>query len=410
MVALIHILSFFNRPQKVTITAETLFQRFFSCVSIQEVQPEVIATSCVFIACKLEEHIIQSRYVISIFHSLLSPPTAPPLDTTKPEYWELKKELFTHEVQVLKTLGFMVQVEHPHKYVLSYMRFLNGPRELAQASWSVANDTLRTDLCTKYTPSTIACAAIYIGSRIAKVPLPEYPEERAWWGLFDATLQEIKEICATMEHLYSLGKPRKWNFDVNPHVPVEGFVAPLLTGSPTPSSTPKVSQSEQPEVITIGDRNEKDNESQKTKEEEKMIVEERVDPLIKKEEESKHEYHEKRDDVDNGRVKERDRSRSRSRSRDRNRSRSRSRSRSRDRHRDKYRSRSRSRDRGRHRYRDRSRSRDRYRDRSKSRSRSRSRDRHRDHHYDDDNRRRSSHHSRSYHHYHREDSKDRRRR
>lgn len=208
-------------PQKVTITAETLFQRFFSCVSIQEFRPETIAAGCVFVACKLEEYIIQSRYVVSIFHLLLSPPTAPPLDVNKPEYWELKKELFDNEVQVLKTLGFMVQVEHPHKYVLSYMRFLNGSNELAQASWSVANDTLRTDVCTRYPPSTIACAAIYIGSRMVGVPLPEYPEERAWWRLFDATLKEIREICATMERLYSLGKPRKWDFDVNPHVPVE---------------------------------------------------------------------------------------------------------------------------------------------------------------------------------------------
>lgn len=341
----------------------------------------MIATSCVFIACKLEEHIIQSRYVISIFHSLLSPPTAPPLDTNKPEYWELKKKLFTHEVQVLKTLGFMVQVEHPHKYVLSYMRFLNGPKELAQASWSVANDTLRTDVCTRYTPSTIACAAIYIGSRIAKVPLPEYPEEKAWWRLFDATLQEIKDICATMERLYSLGKPRKWNFDVNPHTPVEWF-------APPPSSTPKAPQSEQPEPIILGDDNEKNEEPQALKEEDKMNVEQ------VKEKTSNRDEPEKRDEVD------KDRSR-RSRSRDKYRSRSR------DRHRDRYRDRSRSRSRDRGRYRDRSRSRDRYRDRS--RSRSRDRDRHRDHYYDNENRRRSSHHSHSYHHYHREDSRDRRR-
>lgn len=201
----------------------------------------------------------------------------------------------------------MVQVEHPHKYVLSYMRFLNGSDELAQASWSVANDTFRTDVCTRYTPSTIACAAIYIGSRFAKVPLPEVPEEKAWWRLFDASLQEIREICTVMERLYSLGKPRKWNFEVNPHAPIEGWCVPVRT----PGSPPKVSLVEQHEVIMVDEKNEKNekNDSNKTE-----IIVEKSNNNNKCDNDSD-DVNVKKDEVIKHEDEKRNRSRSRSRSR-----------------------------------------------------------------------------------------------
>ena len=402
-------------------------------MSVQEFQPEIIAAACVFIACKLEEHIIQSRYVVSTFHSLLSPPTAPPLDANKPEYWELKKELFNHEIQVLRTLGFMVQVEHPHKYVLSYMRFLNGTKELAQAAWSVANDTLRTDLCTRYTPSTIACAAIYIGSRMAGVPLPEAPEERAWWHLFDATHQEIQDICSTMEHLYSLGKPRKWNFDVTPHAPVERPVLlppqqqqQPLSWSPTEMTCEAKDSAQSGQSISIlipddgpteAKTKDTNGKSQDTRDVEMNTSKKEVDKSTNgnNNDNSSDTGRKKgsrwddggiaplqlpppRESRQNERNKENDSNRDRDRDRDRERYRDRSRSRSRDRHRG--RSRSRSNDRDSHRKRDRSRDRERHRDRSRSRSRSRDRDRDRDRH-------RNSYHGHSYR--HKEDSRERRR-
>jgi hypothetical protein len=61
---------------------------------------------------------------------------------TKDDYnfWDLKNALVTTERHVLKELGFMVYVEHPHKYVLSYLKILEGDNKLAQEAWNVVND------------------------------------------------------------------------------------------------------------------------------------------------------------------------------------------------------------------------------------------------------------------------------
>ena len=40
---------------------------------------------------------------------------------------------------------------------------------LAQNSWNLMNDSLRTNVFVRFTPETIACACIYLGARQMKV-------------------------------------------------------------------------------------------------------------------------------------------------------------------------------------------------------------------------------------------------
>lgn len=56
------------------------------------------------------------------------------------EYAIFKKELIDVERCLLRTLGFIMHVDHPHKFVLDYSRILDANPRLRQEAWNLAND------------------------------------------------------------------------------------------------------------------------------------------------------------------------------------------------------------------------------------------------------------------------------
>ncbi len=42
------------------------------------------------------------------------------------QYWELRDEVVASEQLLLRALNFDLHVEHPHKYLLNYLKSLNG--------------------------------------------------------------------------------------------------------------------------------------------------------------------------------------------------------------------------------------------------------------------------------------------
>lgn len=56
------------------------------------------------------------------------------------EYVMFKKELLHVERIMLRTFGFVLHVDHPHKFVLNYLNILKAGPELKQEAWNLAND------------------------------------------------------------------------------------------------------------------------------------------------------------------------------------------------------------------------------------------------------------------------------
>ena len=55
------------------------------------------------------------------------------------ERWKAK--VFDIEKQMLRALGFVTHVEHPHKFVLSLVQILGLPNSLLeQEAWNLTND------------------------------------------------------------------------------------------------------------------------------------------------------------------------------------------------------------------------------------------------------------------------------
>jgi hypothetical protein len=57
-------------------------------------------------------------------------------------YEELKTDVFRIEKHLLRALGFVMHVEHPHKFVLNYLQILECSKnpQLMQEAWSLTND------------------------------------------------------------------------------------------------------------------------------------------------------------------------------------------------------------------------------------------------------------------------------
>lgn len=56
------------------------------------------------------------------------------------KYSDLKMELSRTERHILKEMGFICHVEHPHKFISNYLVTLGTPTELRQEAWNLAND------------------------------------------------------------------------------------------------------------------------------------------------------------------------------------------------------------------------------------------------------------------------------
>jgi len=122
-------------------------------------------------------------------------------------YFDLKNGIIKAERRILKELGFCVHVKHPHKLIITYLQLIGHEKNkpLARRAWNYMNDSLRSDVFVRFTPTTIACACIYLAARNEKVPLPARPP---WYELFDANCDDIEDIAISILRLYSRPKTK----------------------------------------------------------------------------------------------------------------------------------------------------------------------------------------------------------
>ncbi|XP_071710899.1 cyclin-L1-1 [Rutidosis leptorrhynchoides] len=193
-------------PQQVMATGQVLFHRFYCKKSFVRFNVKRVAASCVWLASKLEENPRRARHVLNVFHRMECRRENLPiehLDAFSKKYSELKNDLIRSERHLLKEMGFICHVEHPHKFISNYLATLETPPELRQEAWNLANDSLRTTLCVRFKSAVVACGVVYAAARRFYVPLPENPP---WWKAFDADKSGIDEVCRVLAHLYTLPK------------------------------------------------------------------------------------------------------------------------------------------------------------------------------------------------------------
>ena len=178
-------------------TACTYLHRFYSIVDFFEFDPFVVARTCVFLASKAEEKSKRVRDVVNVCYRLHHP-TKEAIQVSK-EFWTLKNETLDMEKILLRVLGFELEEEQPHQYILHIVQELEAPEEVAVAAWNVMNDSLRTPLCLQYRPEAVSCAALYIAGELLSMQVNREP---SWWESFGIKDMEMEDMCAQILKLY----------------------------------------------------------------------------------------------------------------------------------------------------------------------------------------------------------------
>ena len=107
------------------------------------------------------------------------------------------------ERTILKELGFSFYViEHAHRFILFYVKLLDGDAELAQEAWAYCNDSLRTDLQLRSKAEVIACAAVKLAAAKLRRTLPSLQEDGVdWWAAFGVDGGELDRAAAEITSL-----------------------------------------------------------------------------------------------------------------------------------------------------------------------------------------------------------------
>jgi hypothetical protein len=232
----------------VYATTTTIFHRFYhreSC-SLEKFDVWSIAIASLLLACKVEEDVRRIREIILVFIHVyrrmrlglgsastgtndmeVIPKTPESLSIAQagilkenhlseeerqnilryvrplPQYGMLYKEweeqVMDMENIILRELGFVlywIPDSHPHTFLLYFIKVLGVEEKcVAQFAWNYCNDSCRLDICVRYSPELVACAAIHLACIDSDISLPLTP--KPWWSAFlgQEKGEDLSSIC-----------------------------------------------------------------------------------------------------------------------------------------------------------------------------------------------------------------------
>ncbi|OCF42707.1 cyclin-dependent protein kinase regulator [Kwoniella heveanensis CBS 569] len=197
-------------PQSTMATAQVIFHRFYYVSSMYSFGVNDISISALFLSTKLCETPVRLRDLINTYlfllariEHLLNLPSDRPFNVPgfhDEVFWEWKDVITASEMQILKRLGFNMQVDLPYSHMINYLKILDLVFEddVAQMCWSILNDLLLTPMYAIHPPHTLACVSILLATRLKRIPLPE-----GWYILFDAEWNDIWSCCGHVMNLWN---------------------------------------------------------------------------------------------------------------------------------------------------------------------------------------------------------------
>ncbi|KAJ6263793.1 hypothetical protein Dda_2365 [Drechslerella dactyloides] len=174
--------------QQPLATAETYLKRFYLKVSTRETNPYLMLSTCVYLACKMEECPVHIRSVVNearaLFQGMIDishVPAAPHLRLPLSRGWLEKTRVRTDlcavvlefipqdtaklaecEFHLISELNSYLIVHHPYRTLMEVQVPLKLTTDEIMAVWSFLNDSYITDLILLYPPHTIALTAIFL--------------------------------------------------------------------------------------------------------------------------------------------------------------------------------------------------------------------------------------------------------
>uniref|UniRef100_A0A1L8DWS9 Cyclin-Q n=1 Tax=Nyssomyia neivai TaxID=330878 RepID=A0A1L8DWS9_9DIPT len=204
-----------NQKPLTSAMAAIIFHRFYKEVELNKTNYDefLIAASALYLAGKLKDDPVKIRDVINVTHKTLNRGSAPlELDD---EYWTLRDAIVQAELLITRMLKFDLSTVHPHKYMLHYMKSLQGwvgtsvwnSTPIAKISAAFLQDFHHSSDILNYKPSHIAicCLSLAMQTYGIQVPLTNESDENTYWyNAFVSDLTKVLhwELCDKILKIY----------------------------------------------------------------------------------------------------------------------------------------------------------------------------------------------------------------
>ncbi|RUP49767.1 hypothetical protein BC936DRAFT_141521 [Jimgerdemannia flammicorona] len=168
--------------------------------SLRGTDPFLVLTTCVYLACKIEEWPHHIKLVVQEVKHILQDFGGFQYDSSK---------VAEFEFYLLEELEFYLIVWHPYR-TLSHLANELGMRESGlQYAWFIVNDSYRCDVCLLHPPHMIALAAIYLTVVLNHADFaPGGPGDkrdmRAWFADLNVEVEEVVEIAQEILGVYEV--------------------------------------------------------------------------------------------------------------------------------------------------------------------------------------------------------------
>ena len=172
---------------QVVATAHVLFHRFFSRRPMQTYDPTLVASTCLFLACKITEERKKISELITHVIARINKTSASSSSGKGGLRSTMEADILNMERVLLHTLAFELSIDLPFPFLQTFAR-----SELAKYAPAIAasdvllhnllivasallNDSQRTNLCLQYPAKTIAMGALYTAALFMKDPVVFQP-------------------------------------------------------------------------------------------------------------------------------------------------------------------------------------------------------------------------------------------
>ena len=235
-------------------TAIVYMHRFYMINSFKAFDRAIIATAALFLAAKVEEHPRKLDLVAKCSYTQLHK-ESPPLETQSEAYNKMIDDITYHELVILETLGFDVQVRHPHPHVVECMNLVGVSKDLSQAAFFLAhNSQLLTTFCLQYPPTVVACMCIHLTCAWKGLEIPRSSDNKNWWEYVDKTVtwNKLEELAKEFLTIVDKSPSRlKKRIQENFRMAVEGARPHGSSSSSQSSSSTSTHGNRQPSALNI---------------------------------------------------------------------------------------------------------------------------------------------------------------
>jgi len=228
-------------PQVTISTSQIILHRFYYRKSMKEYPVMRVAMTSLLLATKVEETARKIKDILNVFDRLLKKlhgQPLDPLDSHSKRYARWRGQLNSMELVVLKELGYILYVDHPHKFFFYYVDCLILNRHVAQRAWNFLNDSMRTNVCLRFRPEVVATGGIYLAVLLLQKKLPD-----KWYELFDTSYEDMIEVASIISELYTRTKVKYIALDEQDAKTNELLVYLLSDNKPDTISEPSTTTS-----------------------------------------------------------------------------------------------------------------------------------------------------------------------